>query len=100
PTVDQASRNRLGADRSRSGSGGVQMKDRRVKGTTLQVSTRSSPTNNDRSVNLMTTQHDPLETPGGDSLETPLDRLSASRRRFLSLASLGTGAVALSACAT
>ena len=48
----------------------------------------------------MTTQHDPLETPGGDSLETPLDRLSASRRRFLSLASLGTGAVALSACAT
>ncbi|HEX7352342.1 N-acetylglucosamine/diacetylchitobiose ABC transporter substrate-binding protein [Brachybacterium sp.] len=33
-------------------------------------------------------------------LETPLDRLGASRRRFLSLASLGTGAVALSACAT
>ena len=31
---------------------------------------------------------------------TPLDRLGASRRRFLSLASLGTGAVALSACAT
>ncbi|ATG54125.1 carbohydrate ABC transporter, N-acetylglucosamine/diacetylchitobiose-binding protein [Brachybacterium ginsengisoli] len=41
----------------------------------------------------MDPQHDPL-------LETPLDRLGSSRRRFLSLASLGTGAVALSACAT
>lgn len=41
----------------------------------------------------MDPQHDPL-------IETPLDRLGASRRRFLSLASLGTGAVALSACAT
>ncbi|MFC7376001.1 N-acetylglucosamine/diacetylchitobiose ABC transporter substrate-binding protein [Brachybacterium sp. GCM10030268] len=33
------------------------------------------------------------------SLETPLDRLGASRRRFLALASSGTGAAALSACA-
>ncbi|MGP9539560.1 N-acetylglucosamine/diacetylchitobiose ABC transporter substrate-binding protein [Brachybacterium sp. AOP43-C2-M15] len=41
----------------------------------------------------MDPQNDPL-------LETPLDRMGASRRRFLSLASLGTGAVALSACAT
>src|SRR5690606_5476466 len=31
---------------------------------------------------------------------TPLDRLAASRRHFLSLAGLGTGAVALGACAT
>ena len=31
---------------------------------------------------------------------TPLDKLSASRRRFLSLAGLGTGVAALSACAT
>ncbi|MGO1896331.1 MAG: N-acetylglucosamine/diacetylchitobiose ABC transporter substrate-binding protein [Brachybacterium sp.] len=41
----------------------------------------------------MDAQRDPL-------LETPLDKMGASRRRFLSLASLGTGAVALSACAT
>lgn len=40
----------------------------------------------------MDAQRDPL-------LETPLDRFGATRRRFLSLASLGTGAVALSACA-
>src|SRR5699024_2727857 len=31
--------------------------------------------------------------------ETPLDRFGPSRRRFLSIASAGTGAVALSACA-
>ena len=35
-----------------------------------------------------------------DPLETPLDRMGASRRRFLSLAGLSTGAAALSACAT
>ena len=47
----------------------------------------------------MSTQHESPES-STESLETPLDRLAASRRRFLSLASLGTGAVALSACAT
>ncbi|GAA4523122.1 N-acetylglucosamine/diacetylchitobiose ABC transporter substrate-binding protein [Brachybacterium paraconglomeratum] len=41
-----------------------------------------------------------MDAPHDPQLETPLDRLGASRRRFLSLASLGTGAVALSACAT
>ena len=47
----------------------------------------------------MSTQHESPES-STESLETPLDRLASSRRRFLSLASLGTGAVALSAYAT